>query len=77
MLATTSITTLSRTLSSNCIYMNTGTLYMVSVRHSATCHSGIHLLCQCCFGIDRADVVVVISQGSSIWLNDSTLEFEW
>ena len=36
MLATTSITTLSCTLSSNFIYMNHGTLYMVSVRHSAS-----------------------------------------
>ena len=72
MLATTSITTLSCTLSSNFIYMSTGTLYMVSVRHSATCQSGIYLLRQCRFGIDRADVVSsVISQGPSIWFNDS------
>ena len=47
-----SIATLSSTVSSNFMYMNQGTLYMVSASYSATCHSGIHLLSQYYCGTD-------------------------
>ena len=68
---------LSSTVSSNFMYMNHGTLYMVSASYSATCHSGIHLLSESILVCYRQAVVVsIMSQGHPFWLNDRALKCE-